>query len=455
VRQSSETNFLSYIHALPNSASFTGKGFMGYTFGQLRYKDIEILYVESEKGHDTFFISKKLTRFYYVLSGSGSFTMNGSRYPVNPGMLIEVPPRVEYTYSGKMTMMAVGAPRWKRGNEIMTRWNPDVVQDVPSAGTIGRSWLRRLVRQRIFGKSPVGGYLRVNQRLWNALSPSIIALGPIRAYGEFLHRLSQVQLGRAQAFSTYFLRNRAELELIQRLLERNAQGETLRVTVLGCSTGPEAYSVAWKIRSARPDLKLVLHAVDISRQAVEFAERGIYSLKTPQLADTAICSAMTPSEMEDVFQREGDTVTVKSWVREGISWQVGDAGDPEMADKLGPQDMVVANNFLCHMEAPDAERCLRNITRLVKPNGYLFVSGIDLDVRMKVASDMGWEPVQEMITEVHEADRALGSRWPCHYAAIEPMNKKRPDWKLRYAVAYQVLSPAPSPKHPEMEAAKL
>ena len=30
------------------------------------------------------------------------------------------------------------------------------------------------------------------------------------------------------------------------------------------------------------------------------------------------------------------------------------------------QDIVIANNFLCHMEAADAERCLRNIARLVK-----------------------------------------------------------------------------------------
>ena len=455
MQRSSETNFLPYIHTLPNSASFTGKGFLGYTFGQLQYKEIEILYVESEKGHDTFFISKKLTRFYYVLSGTGYFTMNGNRYAVNPGMLVEVPPKVEYTYSGKMTMIAVGAPRWKRGNEIMTRWNPDVVHGDFPRSTNGSSWLTRLVRLRVFGKSPVGGYLRLNQHLWNALPPSATAFGPIRVYGEFLHALSQVQLGRAQAFSTYFLRNRAELELIRRLLDQKGTGETLRVAVLGCSTGPEAYSVAWRIRSARPDLKLVLHAVDISRQAVEFAERGVYSLATPQLADTAICSAMTTAEMADMFQRDGDVVTVKSWIREGIDWQVGDAGDSKIVDDLGPQDMVVANNFLCHMGAPEAERCLRNIARLVSPHGYLFVSGIDLDVRTKVASDMGWEPVEELLTEVHEGDRALGSRWPCHYAALEPLNKRRPDWKLRYAAAFQLAPPATHPNVRRMEAAKV
>ena len=32
---------------------------------------------------------------------------------------------------------------------------------------VGGSWLTRLVRLKIFGKSPIGAYLRLNQRLWN------------------------------------------------------------------------------------------------------------------------------------------------------------------------------------------------------------------------------------------------------------------------------------------------
>ena len=439
MRQLPEADLLTYIHKLPASASFTGKGFLGYTFGHLHNKDVEILYIESERGHDTFFISKKLTRFYYVLAGTGYFTMNGVRYAVGPDMLIEVPPKVEYTYSGKMSMIALGTPGWVRGNETTTRSNPDVISSDMRLEENAKSWLTRLVRLRALGKSPVGGFLRLNQVAWNALPLFLTALGPIRVYGNFLHTLARIQMVRAQAFSTYFIRNRAELELIRALIEHRRKGDTVRLAVLGCSTGAEAYSVAWRIRSARPDLKLVMHAVDISRQAVEFAERGVYSLETPELTDTSICSAMTAAEKQEMLQRDDDAVMVKSWIKEGIYWQVGDAGDPKIAEALAPQDMVVANNFLCHMDAAEAERCLRLIARLVRPDGYLFVSGIDLDVREKVASDLAWEPVQELLEEIHQGDRALGARWPCHYSALEPLNKKRRDWRLRYAAAYQVV----------------
>ena len=98
---------MSYIYSLPASASFTGKGLLGYTFGPLKQKDCEIYYIEVEKGHDVFMISRKITRTYYVLSGTGQFIIDSQSYPITQGMLVEVPPRVEYCYSGKMTLIAI------------------------------------------------------------------------------------------------------------------------------------------------------------------------------------------------------------------------------------------------------------------------------------------------------------------------------------------------------------
>ena len=177
--------------------------------------------------------------------------------------------------------------------------------------------------------------------------------------------------------------------MLRRLVDGKKMGETLSVAVLGCSTGAEAYSVAWSMRSARPDLRLVLHAVDVSKLAVEFAKRGVYYLRGSQWNSSSIFERLTAAEMEEWFDRDGEMMNVKPWIKEDIRWQVGDAGDSETIDLLGVQDVVLANNFLCHMEAMEADRCLRNIAQLVKPDGYLFVSGIDLDIRSRVARDLG------------------------------------------------------------------
>ena len=428
-----------HIYSLPTSASFTGKGLLGYSFGPLNQKDLEIFYIDVTKGHDTFMVSKKITRIYYILSGSGHFTIADRKYDVSPGMLVEVPPKVEYSYSGKMKLLAISKPRSFGGNDTVTKWNPDVVQEDPLFVADGGSWLTRVVRLRIFGKSPVRAYMRLNRQLWNKLPASVTALSPIRSYGNFLHALARMQGDRGQLFHTFFLRNRPALELIRRLAERSTRTDTLRVAVLGCSTGAEAYSVAWSIRSARPDLKLILHAVDISPQALEIAENGAYSLRASQFAGTDMFDRVTEAEIEELFDRDGDVVTVKPWIKEGMKWHVGDVGQSEIVSAVRTLDIVVANNFLCHMDASAAERCLRNIARMVAPHGYLFVSGIDLDVRTKVADDLGWIPVQELLEEIHEGDPRMGSNWPFHYAGLEPLNKKRQDWRLRYAAAFQLV----------------
>jgi SAM-dependent methyltransferase len=429
---------MAYVHSLPTAASFTGKGLLGYAFTLLHQKDLDVYYIEVEKGHDVFMISKKITRTYYVINGNGYFTIDNQRYEVYPGILVEVPPKVEYCYSGKMALLAFAKPRWFRGNDRFTKWNPDVIhRDVPSVVDRG-SRASRLIKARLLGKSPVGGYLRLNQRLWNTLPSTLTALRPVRKYGDFLHRLARIQCSREQAFSTFFLRNRPELELIRRKLGLKSNGETVRVAVLGCSTGAEAYSVAWRIRSARPDLKLTLTAVDISKQAVEVAKAGVYSLKTPQVTGTTIVERMTGGEIDELFDRNRELLSVKPWIREGIKWHVRDVGESQIPELLGPQDMVVANNFLCHMNASEAERCLRNIAQLVSPGGYLFVSGIDLDIRTKVASDLEWQPVEELLEDIHEGDPYLRSCWPCHYGGLEPLNKRRKDWKKRYAAVFQL-----------------
>jgi SAM-dependent methyltransferase/mannose-6-phosphate isomerase-like protein (cupin superfamily) len=422
---------MRHIHSLPTLPSFDGKGLFGYTFGPLQQKDLEIYYIEVEKGHDTFMVSKRITRVYYVLSGSGYFTISDRRYDVSTGILLEVPPKLEYSYSGQMTLLGISKPRWFNGNDKYTKWNPDVVHgDLPIPEN-SESW-------KIFGKRLINVYLRLNGRLWNKFPASLSTLWPVRLYGNLLHRLARRHGARAQAPSTFFLRNRPQLELIRRLIERRPKIDALRVAVLGCSTGVEAYSVAWRIRSARPDLNLTLHAVDISKRAVEFGKCGRYSLVAAQLTDTDIFERMKEEEITELFDRNGDAVTVKSWIKEGIEWGVGDVTKPDVIDALGPQDIVVANNFLCHMHPSIAERCLRNIARLVRPRGYLFVSGIDLDVRTKVADDLKWQPLQELIEEIHEGDPCMKTYWPWHYAGLEPLNKKRTDWKRRYAAAFQV-----------------
>jgi hypothetical protein len=90
------------------------------------------------------------------------------------------------------------------------------------------------------------------------------------------------------------------------------------------------------------------------------------------------------------------------------------------------------------MEASLAIECLRNIAGLVIPDGYLFVSGVDLDIRTSVAKDLEWTPMQELLEEIHYGDPRMAPGWPWNYSSLGPMDKKRRDWRLRYATAFQL-----------------
>jgi chemotaxis methyl-accepting protein methylase len=295
---------------------------------------------------------------------------------------------------------------------------------------------------------------------WSRLPYSVQRMSASRAYARHLNRLVLQHSIRKQQFSTFFLRNRPELRQLCHLINQKPPGAHYNLLILACSKGAEVYSMAWAIRTSRPDLNPSITAVDISQEILDFAARGIYSLNSSDATDpvddeaakkrgdiswntsrgqnASIFERMSREEIDAMFEVQGDQASVRSWLRQGIIWLRGDANDSGLRAKLGPQEIVVANRFLCHMAPAVARRCLLNIAQLVRPGGYLFVSGVDLDLRTQVAVEMGWKPVGEMIREIHNGDVSIRCGWPLEYWGLEPLDDRRADWQIRYASVFQI-----------------
>jgi SAM-dependent methyltransferase len=223
---------------------------------------------------------------------------------------------------------------------------------------------------------------------------------------------------------------------------------SINIAVFACSKGAEVYSIAWALKAALPNLTINLHAMDISEEIVQFAKQGVYSLRDrdgeddgtyrDQVPGYSPFKFMSESEKNEIFDRDGDFLRVKSWIKKGIFWHCADAADPDLSSLLGTQDIIIANRFLCHMEPAAAERILRNISRALKPGGYLFVSGVDLNVRTRVAMDMKWTAVTELMEEIHDGDPSIRDGWPFDYWAKEPIEASRCDAMIRYASAFKI-----------------
>lgn len=273
------------------------------------------------------------------------------------------------------------------------------------------------------------------------MPPSMQRTRLARSYGMVLHSLVQLRSARRQFHGTFFVRNRPELELMQALCNGFAKGSRLKLSVLACSNGAEVYSILWAIRRSRPDLRISLDAIDISPEILAIARRGVYSKRADELVGSPIFARLTAEEEQSMFDKEGERFRIKPWLQEGVCWHAGDATDPNLAVHFGGQDIVVANRFLCHMQPPEAEACLRNVARLVKPGGHLFVSGVDLEVRTKLATELGWTPVRMLLEEIHEGDPSLRGDWPWRYWGLEPLAKNHRDWVTRYASVFQLNGP--------------
>jgi chemotaxis methyl-accepting protein methylase len=330
----------------------------------------------------------------------------------------------------------------------------------PLSDRLLNSAIREMSQSRLlrvyFGRP----YLRVNGWIWRHLPASLRSNRSLRSYGSHLHSLIQLRTVRMQSTGTYFFRNRPELEVLSRLLDRLSYGSTVDMAVLGCSKGAEVYSMSYAVRTARQDLKLRLIALDIDKDTLEFAKTGVYSLRTGdetldspssdlggdiaaktsrgQPSGSSVFERMSSVEIDALFEREGECVRVRPQFRNAIDWRLGDAGAPSLVASLGPQDIVVANRFLCHMNPQAAEACLHNLSRLVRSGGYLFISGVDLPVRTKVALERGWLPVTDLIEEIHEGDPSLRRDWPLQYWGLEPFDRGRDDWNVRYASVFQL-----------------
>jgi chemotaxis methyl-accepting protein methylase len=86
-------------------------------------------------------------------------------------------------------------------------------------------------------------YLVASRRIWRHL-PNFLKNRPVsRAYGRHLHTLVCRYSKRSQNHSTFFLRNRPEMELMCRLIGKKARGARLAISVLACSKGAEVYSI--------------------------------------------------------------------------------------------------------------------------------------------------------------------------------------------------------------------
>ena len=170
---------------------------------------------------------------------------------------------------------------------------------------------------------------------------------------------------------TQFFRDPGEFEVLEHriipeLLRGKKEGDTLRVWVLGCSTGEEAYSLAMLIQEAAAPLHAPPHvqifATDIDARALAVARTGRY----PESIERDV-----PAErLARWFTREGGTYAIHKDLREMCVFSSHNVIKDAPFSRV---DLISCRNLLIYLNAELQERVIPLFHFALRPGGHLFL----------------------------------------------------------------------------------
>ena len=206
-----------------------------------------------------------------------------------------------------------------------------------------------------------------------------------------------------------------EAEVIAELVERSPFRNDLRVWVVGCATGEEAYSVAMLLREraelqAEPP-KMQVFASDINDKAIAAGRRAFYP--------GAIAADVPASRLARHFERDGGDYKVSAAVREQVLFAKHNfLVDPPFS-RL---DLICCRNVLIYLDRQAQAAALETFRYALKPGGFLFLGNSEsVDVAANLFSPVSSE--YRIFRATADAAALAKTRPPSPYSAHRPAGR--------------------------------
>lgn len=140
---------------------------------------------------------------------------------------------------------------------------------------------------------------------------------------------------------------------------------SLRIWSAGCSTGEEPYSIAISLCESLAYAEawnINVLATDISRQALDIAERGRYGRRALE--------NVPPRQLEMYFQQDGEEWTVRPKLRNLVNFSTVNLAQPMY---LGRFDVIFCMNVLIYFTDERRAAVVQRFYDSLEPGGYLFL----------------------------------------------------------------------------------
>jgi chemotaxis protein methyltransferase CheR len=152
---------------------------------------------------------------------------------------------------------------------------------------------------------------------------------------------------------------------------------SLRIWSAGCATGEEPYSIAMTIADAlefADAWNIHLLATDVSREALDHAEHGIYSAREIE--------ALNPRQREQYFSRTNSHYVVKPRIRNMVTFAPMNLAQVVY---MGKFDCIFCMNVLIYFAEDRQAQLIQRFYEYLEPGGYLFLGHAESAAKADVA----------------------------------------------------------------------
>ena len=194
------------------------------------------------------------------------------------------------------------------------------------------------------------------------------------AHPEEYQRLADDLIIKVSGFfrSPYSFHQVTRLVLPELVAYKRKQGERrLRLWSAGCARGEEPYSIAILLAEflgdRRQDFNISIYATDISRQALQEAQAGVYSLKDIE---------SLPSNILENYFRRGEDYEVRADIRQMVSFSYFDLTST-IRQPFVNLDCIFCCNVLIYLQSQLQERVLSMLYGSLAAPGYLILGEVE------------------------------------------------------------------------------
>jgi chemotaxis protein methyltransferase WspC len=147
--------------------------------------------------------------------------------------------------------------------------------------------------------------------------------------------------------------------------------EQLRILSVPCATGEEPYSIVMSLFNAgiAPD-RFRVEAVDISRNFLHKARRGLYSHHSFRNADLTF--------RDRYFEPVGDQYQLIPSVRAQVHFSQGNLMQPEFLRESAPYPVVFCRNLIIYQHETARQHILKVLDQLLAREGLLFLGHAEM-----------------------------------------------------------------------------